>query len=540
MAMIITLFRRLRSSGAVVVIIIAAAVMYALQFRYNDFYIGSYMDDANHIILAESIAQGRGYRQINYPDAPLETRYPPGFPLVLAPLVGIAWDNLAILKFPSMVATILAVLLGWKLFRVWGIEDRVALLSLSLVAFNPLIVGHSVAVMSEGLFLAILMLAVWASERGEHPGRSSRAAGLRWTIIAAFLAAMAAMIRTVGWLLLPAGILWLAGQHRWRCLSIFVLIFLICVSPWIFRNIAIAGSLFPKYESEFSWQPATNLHAGYLGPSFFARRITNNLRSYATSHLGDAMMPLLGPRVLEILGRLGLDGASVVIGVILSGIIAYGMVRLRRVKGLGIFEWFALLYTVVLMIWPFTGERFLHPLVPLLCLALVHGLKGILQASRSVLRLQTQRVIVILLLPIFTLYLGRDLQMMLNPLALRTTNLEAGSAYIREYAPDDAIVMVPHPMAWYVHLHRRTVPYPPRATSTTQILDYINEFRVTHILVSRSLAIPPPISLDPYVAEVLVPLLRNRLDRFLEVYDDPNNKVAIYQVLSTHRENVGE
>ena len=130
--------------------------------------------------------------------------------------------------------------------------------------------------------------------------------------------------------------------------------------------------------------------------------------------------------------------------------------------------------------------------------------------------------------------------MIYQPLSLRTTNLEAGSAYIREYAPDDAIVMVPHPMAWYVHLRRRTVPYPPRGTSTIQILSYINEFRVTYILVSRSLATPRPILLDPYIAGVLVPLLRNQPDRFLKVYNGRNNEVTIYQVLFTHRENVSE
>jgi len=63
--------------------------LYVLEFIYNDYYIGTYMDDANYIILAESIAKGHGYRQINYPTAP-ETRYPPVLPLVLAPLVTFA------------------------------------------------------------------------------------------------------------------------------------------------------------------------------------------------------------------------------------------------------------------------------------------------------------------------------------------------------------------------------------------------------------------------------------------------------------------
>jgi len=33
----------------------AAAVMYTLQLKYNNYYIGTYMDDANYIILAKYV-----------------------------------------------------------------------------------------------------------------------------------------------------------------------------------------------------------------------------------------------------------------------------------------------------------------------------------------------------------------------------------------------------------------------------------------------------------------------------------------------------
>jgi hypothetical protein len=121
---------------------------------------------------------------------------------------------------------------------------------------------------------------------------------------------------------------------------------------------------------------------------------------------------------------------------------------------------------------------------------------------------------------------------MLDPIALQTTNLEAGSEYIREYASKDVVVMVPHPMAWYVHLHRQTVPYPQPGSLGAEILNDISESKVAYILISRPLAIPRPINLDPFVAEVLVPLLRSQPDRFHQVYDDPQNDVTIYQVIS--------
>lgn len=139
--------------------------MYMTQFAQNDFYVGTYMDDANYVILAESIAEGRGYRQINYPDAPLETRYPPGYPVVLAPIIALVGNNLNLLKLPSVIATSLAVWLVWRLFGDRISDRRKVLFALMLFSLNPLIVGHSVAVMSEGVFLLVVLLAVWAIDR---------------------------------------------------------------------------------------------------------------------------------------------------------------------------------------------------------------------------------------------------------------------------------------------------------------------------------------------------------------------------------------
>lgn len=104
--------------------------------------------------------------------------------------------------------------------------------------------------------------------------------------------------------------------------------------------------------------------------------------------------------------------------------------------------------------WPFVGGRFIHPLVPLLTLALICGLEMLAAQGLRIcfghhctIAQQARRVVLNLLTLLVILYLGRDIQMILNPLAARTTNLTAGADYIKRNAPEDAIVMVPHPMA---------------------------------------------------------------------------------------------
>lgn len=85
--------------------------------RLNSFQVGAYMDDANYIILAQSLARGRGFSQINLVTSPPETRYPPGFPLILAPFVRLFPNTFLPLKLLSLLFTSLSIPLLFLLLR---------------------------------------------------------------------------------------------------------------------------------------------------------------------------------------------------------------------------------------------------------------------------------------------------------------------------------------------------------------------------------------------------------------------------------------
>jgi len=61
---------------------VAALAIYALRFQTAT-QPGVSHDDAEYLVLAESFATGKPYRLINYPAAPLETIWPPGYPLLV-------------------------------------------------------------------------------------------------------------------------------------------------------------------------------------------------------------------------------------------------------------------------------------------------------------------------------------------------------------------------------------------------------------------------------------------------------------------------
>jgi hypothetical protein len=71
-----------RGAKIVLLILILASVLLGV-LRFDSFQVGGYHDDAYYIVLAESLARGHGFRLINFPDAPIEVAFPPGWPLLL-------------------------------------------------------------------------------------------------------------------------------------------------------------------------------------------------------------------------------------------------------------------------------------------------------------------------------------------------------------------------------------------------------------------------------------------------------------------------
>ncbi|MEM8860242.1 MAG: hypothetical protein AAGD96_18090, partial [Chloroflexota bacterium] len=79
-------------------------------FRFNSIPVGIFFDDAHYLILSESLANGSGYRLINFPAMPIEQAFPPGWPLLLTPVAKLWPGNLIIPKF---------VTLGFALCSIW-------------------------------------------------------------------------------------------------------------------------------------------------------------------------------------------------------------------------------------------------------------------------------------------------------------------------------------------------------------------------------------------------------------------------------------
>jgi hypothetical protein len=194
-------------------------------------YLDSDGDNAGYLVLATSIASGRGFTSINFPDYIPHTLYYPLYPLVLSPIVA-AWPgNYLLPKIPSFLFTLVLVGAVWALFRprtgasLWTLGLLVA-----AVALNRHVAEHAAATMTDAMYLGLSFLALAWAER-----RESRA-GLRDGVVLGLLAAAATLTKPIGITLAAAVVLAWLVRRRWSAALAALLIVGLVAGGWGLRN----------------------------------------------------------------------------------------------------------------------------------------------------------------------------------------------------------------------------------------------------------------------------------------------------------------
>src|SRR6185437_2162003 len=141
-----------------------ALLLYALNLPKT--YVGFYQDDADYVLAALSLLRGR-YVQLRLPGMPALNNHWPGFPLFLVPWVKMVEPHWMLLKAASLACVLLSVgVLGRWTSRRFSAAFALALPA--LFAWNPSTVSLSGAVMSEPLFLLLVLLVLSPLDRREH------------------------------------------------------------------------------------------------------------------------------------------------------------------------------------------------------------------------------------------------------------------------------------------------------------------------------------------------------------------------------------
>jgi 4-amino-4-deoxy-L-arabinose transferase-like glycosyltransferase len=205
------------------------------------------LDPADFSGTGLSIAQGHGYPSSNRaPGGGPSAFRPPGYPLFLASVYAIAGrETPGIARVvQALLGTVAVGLIGLIAARIWG--RRVGMLALGIAACAPPLVVMSTTLVSEALFVPLVLAA---TATAIEVGRSKRP--VAWAIATGVLIGAAELTRTNAVvLLIPlAFAVWSARRGRsLRALALpatVVAAAALTVAPWTIRNYVVLHSFVP-------------------------------------------------------------------------------------------------------------------------------------------------------------------------------------------------------------------------------------------------------------------------------------------------------
>ncbi len=417
-------------------------------------------DNARYIVLSRAVAAGEGLRLVAMPGAPYFVKTPPLWPIVLAPLSAAAPAGFWIMKLVAVACLAAALAVAHRLIRQ-AHGTAVARGAVVLTLASPWTYAYAHDVRPEMLYLLLSLgaLAVGAGGDGRAGGRSEVGRGA----LAGALAAGAYLTRSAGLVLLPALVigLWLAGRRR-RALAAGITAVALAL-PWhaYAEHARAASGSGSSYLSDLLILDVDDPGA--------ARATTAGAVAVRIWDGVPATLAAAGEVVAYVPAKLWLRRGGPTWPVALLGLaalLAYAAAvaadarRRRGTPGLAL-PFYELAFWALVLVWPYTGPKFIVPVVPLLWARLLAVGRGAAAALAARGRLTPPRArlaaggLVAALLALAAPGVARDavldLRRRQDPAVARY--LEA-ARWIGAHTPPGAVVMARKPDLLHLHAGR--------------------------------------------------------------------------------------
>ena len=360
--------------------------------RFGDFH-----DDSVYYVTAKSLASGGGYRIESLPGEPAQTKYPPLYPLLLS----IAWKldpqfprNLTIAAWLSWLAFPAVMFQLPALFRRLGLTNGRMWLLLVLFAVNPYVALFSTQLLSEMLFLALVLAAMFLVERSLDSPTLAIAAGVA--------GGLAYLTRTAGIVLFVAAMIYLWTRKQRRTGMLFAAGMLPFVAGW---------TLWSRLHQLPTNDPSLIYYTDYFRNQLYSLS-WSDFHLYVWRNIDALLWGLGGLIVPKVTSSWFLKILAQVIAVAMIA----GVVRMVR-RGQGVlYAMFAALGAVLLCVCTFpANERLVLPFFPLALGGLVVEMEHFFEMSRAGLRHKdrSQRVAASGLIAVFALIVAGALALQL-------------------------------------------------------------------------------------------------------------------------------
>lgn len=364
-----------RGEAALVAVLLAA--WYLATNLSDGLLVGAFADDGVYVTLGKALAGGYGYRSLHLLGAPVQVKYPPGFPLILAGLWRVGHTVTAVQR---LVALIHPLVIGATAGFLWWIGRRrlavprplLALLVVLPLVLDPAITYYTIP-LSEPWFMfgwaAVLLLWFGVKE----PARLHDGHRIVLCLAIGVGVALTVLVRTQAIVLLPAlGIGFVPGRFTWRERSAALAGAAAPLAAWaIYHQSLLARGPAPTGPDEASYLSWFAAGAGHLVPELM-RIAGSNANTYVTN---------FGPYLMGVVS-VGFLSATALLG----GSVFFGVAALRREPVLAAS---AIGSVVLLLLWPFAQDRLLLSVMPFVGLAACAALAPVIGRWGAVTRRAT-------------------------------------------------------------------------------------------------------------------------------------------------------
>jgi hypothetical protein len=389
----------MRRAGVVAAVTALVAVVYALRL---DPAAGLYVDDAWYIVLARALWEGEGFRLISSATTPLLPAFPPGFPMILAPVVGVFPDfpdNVTALKMVSIVAMFgVGIATYHYLLRSYDAPPFVAGAVAVITVLTPAFVFLATSsVMAEATFTLAQLgfaLAVDGASRGrdESPVRDAAVCGV--------IAGVTLLIRLAGIATIAAGVLFLARRRGWRTAAVCAAIAAACYAPWaayaaanrapLAERAGHGGSIAYGYAELVLMRHGGEPGSGRVTPREVPGRVLFNVINILGRDAGAFVFPAAyrgadesGQEVFVLSGETGLRATGmgtgslvVAISLAVSAVVLIGFARRLRQRAT-VAEYITALTIAMVVLVPARTFRYILPLAPFMLFYFFCGIETI-------------------------------------------------------------------------------------------------------------------------------------------------------------------
>jgi hypothetical protein len=319
------------------------------------FFVGALSDDGVYTVLGRALAEGHGWHSMHLIGAPVQVKYPPGFPALLSALWLLAGSLRGLQR---IIGVLHPCVIGVSAGMLWWLGRARLGVPRSLLALGvclPLLLESSIEYYSIILSEPWLILGwagtllLWSVVERSEPG-TGRLTALSLT---GGLIALTTLFRNQAVVLIPAfGVALFAGRYtgRERLAALAACLGPLLAWQWYLHGLISRGpvSSLPDEGPYVDWIAT--------GGSGLLRAAVTVIASNATSYLNQFAPYVTGVRWLGL----------TLVALLFTGLIFGTVAVIRRQPLLSLS---ALGGAALVLVWPFAQDRLLLPVLPFLGLA---------------------------------------------------------------------------------------------------------------------------------------------------------------------------